>query len=185
MIFIKQKIKFLYWFGQWIRKSNSVSDPTKWLQIISDKLSLHFLKKLEKKLVKNRKFCKKIFNLYEYKIWLLIQHADSIPSLQNSYLSLFKLFGKNKSYIAHLEDRVLVNYKGVQKYGTQIVMGLDYHHYLIPIIGLDTFQILDSLQIKSLNQRRASMNLEPIEEYIDSLEKTSGIFLRTEILKIK
>lgn len=174
-VFIKGVLNVLCWIDQKVRTNLSFA----WN--ISDYLSWRFLKKLECKLSKNQKWCKAMFILYENKIWLLAQHLDNHLQLQNKYLSLFKIFGIDKTYLAYLEDRVLINYKGIQKYGTQIRLGDNNFHYLHQIIGICEVGELSSIDIKALNQRRAKMDLDSIEIYADELQKINGIFLKFEI----
>ena len=182
-MFLNKKIQFLCWLDQRVRRNLSTSDFSSFLWSISDKLSARFLKKLEKNMSKDRILCRELFELYEDRIWLLAQHMDRFPKLQNSYLSLFKLYGKDKTHEAYLEDRVLVNYKDIQKYGTQIIEGNNYFHRLYPISGICEGGVMTAYDVKALNQRRAKMGLESMEMYAKDLEENSGIFLLNQIYK--
>lgn len=88
--------------------------------------------------------------------WLLVQHADHDPLFQAHCLELMKNMPKSEvklSHIAFLEDRVRVNGKQPQLYGTQFYKDGDYFgpRPIEDIIGLD--------------ERRLKMGLEIFVEY--------------------
>ena len=92
------------------------------------------------------------------KIWLLIQHCDRDVEFQKTCLQLLKdavtKEDAPKKHLAYLMDRVLVNQKLPQLYGTQaqIIEG-----QIIP-------QPIEEQD--QLDQRRANMGLEPFNEYL-------------------
>jgi hypothetical protein len=182
-MFTKGTLKFLNWFDKRVRRHKNKSDFSLFIYDISNRLSEKFLKNLEKKFQKNRIWCKNFFNLYEEKIWLLAQHLDNNPQLQSTYLTLFRLFVNDNSHIAYLEDSVLCVYHGKQKYGTQILEGPNYNHYLYPIIGICEYGEMSQEEIKALNQRRQKMELISIQDYAKDLLDYSGIYLNLQILK--
>ncbi len=151
--------------------------------LLSDNLSERFLTKLEKRFSKNRKSCRYFFENFESNLWLLAYHLDKNPKLQNSFLSLFKLFGKNISNLAYLEDRVLINFKGIQKYGSQIRSGPNYFHYLYPVLGICEIGEMSSFDIRALNDRRRKVGLDSMENDCAELERIQGVFLDLKILR--
>jgi hypothetical protein len=98
--------------------------------------------------------------------WLLVQHQDRHPAFQDSVLTAMKVqVDNNKAYgsdYAYLTDRVKVNTGQLQVYGTQMHLNADSTSFEPkPVIDPD-----------KLNERRKSMGLSTIEEYIESMNKT-------------
>lgn len=88
--------------------------------------------------------------------WLLVQHADHDPSFQAHCLELMKSMPTGEvvlSHIAFLEDRVRVNSKQPQLYGTQFYKDGD-HFGPRPIED-----------IMELDERRSKMGMETFAEY--------------------
>jgi hypothetical protein len=97
--------------------------------------------------------------------WLLIQHQDGNPNFQDSVLASMKTQAeKGKAswtYYAYLIDRVKVNTGQPQIYGTQMQKNKEKTSYEpMPVIEPD-----------KLNERRKSVGLETIEEYIERMNK--------------
>ena len=92
--------------------------------------------------------------------WLLVQHQDRNPSFQDSVLIAMKIEtekGKaSKQDYAYLADRVKVNTRQLQIYGTQMKLNTDHSSYIPQ-------QVIDP---EKLNERRKSVGLGTIEEYI-------------------
>ena len=84
--------------------------------------------------------------------WLLVQHADHDVVFQRHCLELMKDSGKDvdQTDVAYLEDRVLVNEKSPQTYGTQFSDGVPR-----PIEDPD-----------HVDERRKSVGLAPLAEGI-------------------
>ncbi|HNL37520.1 MAG TPA: hypothetical protein PKH43_00255 [Saprospiraceae bacterium] len=91
--------------------------------------------------------------------FLVIQHAD-LP-VQEKYLPMMRQAvadGKaNASNLAYLEDRVLMRHGRPQRYGSQIVRDQETGAWIL-------YEVEDPA---SLDQRRASVGLGPISEYLD------------------
>lgn len=94
-----------------------------------------------------------------HNFWLLIQHADKYPYFQDSVLTLMKIevdkdnvSGKDYAYLI---DRVKVNTKQLQIYGSQMELNKDSTSY----------QPKPLIAPKQVNQRRNSVGLGSIEEY--------------------
>ena len=119
--------------------------------------------------------CKNIFDIYgfpNYEIvgirtsndfWLLIQHQDSRVSFQDSVLKKMKLevdkgLASGINY-AYLIDRVKVNTNQPQVYATQMQINKTNTSYE-PKLVIDP---------EHLNERRKSVGLNTIEEYIKSM----------------
>lgn len=89
-------------------------------------------------------------------IFLVIQHADSLT--QVTYLPLLRdavsQKNANPQYLALLEDRVLIRQGQPQLYGSQVKRNEKGENEFYPI--------RDEIHV---NERRASMGLEPIEKY--------------------
>lgn len=93
--------------------------------------------------------------------WLLVQHADQDPAFQKECLRLMEPLLKSgqvstRNY-AYLFDRVRVNARQLQRYGTQGKMEK----------GLIFLQPVEDP--RKLDQWRKEMNLEPIEEYLQMM----------------
>jgi hypothetical protein len=91
-----------------------------------------------------------------YAAFLILQHADL--AIQKKYIPLVekeaKLHNISPAHLAYLEDRIAIREGGPQIYGTQINMqGKEIEPY--PVINPT-----------ELNNRRKSIGLEPIEEYL-------------------
>jgi hypothetical protein len=91
--------------------------------------------------------------------WLLVQHADEDKSLQRLALQKLETAVRkgeaSRPNLAYLTDRVRVNAGQKQVYGTQ----LDWP-------DADHPRPKPTEDMPNLNKRRASMGLEPIEEYL-------------------
>jgi hypothetical protein len=92
--------------------------------------------------------------------WLLVQHQDSDPKFQDSVLTAMKIEAeKGKASLidyAYLIDRVKLNTGEKQIYGTQMQLNSDGTSYKTqPVI-----------EPEKLNERRALVGLDTIEEYI-------------------
>jgi len=90
--------------------------------------------------------------------WLLVQHSDYDVKFQEKCLKLLKSLQKTKNrkkLIAYLTDRVLVNRKRKQIYGTQFRKGKPR-------------PIKDE---KNLEKRRKQMGLGPFEDYKKRMER--------------
>ena len=92
--------------------------------------------------------------------WLLIQHADNYPAFQDSVLLKMKIEANkgNASLTdyAYLTDRVKVNTGQLQIYGTQMKLNDTKTSYIIK----------PTIDPENLNERRKSVGLHPIEDYI-------------------
>jgi hypothetical protein len=98
--------------------------------------------------------------------WLLVQHADEDPAFQKQCLLLMKeqATGEVEARdMAYLEDRIRVNTGQKQVYGTQMFETRDEHGQ---ISKYEPQPIEDPEQV---NERRASVGLETIEEYIQMI----------------
>ena len=89
----------------------------------------------------------------------MVQHSDSDIEFQKSFLKKAKTFVKKKQFnarnFAYLTDRVNLNSGKPQIYGTQVTY--DAGGQAIPKNLKDA---------KNVNQKRASVGLEPIEDYL-------------------
>lgn len=95
--------------------------------------------------------------------WLIVQHGDNDVTFQKKVIKAMKKELKTKNIsprnYAYLYDRVKKNENKPQFYGTQMVW--------------DSNGIHSPYKLKSpekVNQRRAVMGLEPIEDYINSFQ---------------
>ncbi|HEX8063362.1 MAG TPA: DUF6624 domain-containing protein [Allosphingosinicella sp.] len=90
--------------------------------------------------------------------WLLVQHADYDPGWQRSVLALLEPKTRTgdfqPKYYAYLDDRVAVNSGRPQRFGTQG-----------RCVGKDDWQPLAVADPAKLDERRASVGLEPMAEY--------------------
>lgn len=94
--------------------------------------------------------------------WVMVQHCDSDPAFQSRVLEKLKIEVDNKnasgSCYGLLTDRVKINTGEKQIYGTQVIynsLGQAYPKNLA-----------DSVNV---NNRRAEVGLEPIEEYLNAM----------------
>lgn len=99
--------------------------------------------------------------------WLLAQHADAQPELQQRVLGLMEPLIKQEqasgALYAMLTDRVLTGKGEKQVYGTQF--GDDNDGVLRP---------LPTIEWDTVDDRRAAVGLAPIAEYAASLGETYG-----------
>lgn len=99
------------------------------------------------------------------KAWLLIQHADLDLAFQKKSLNLIKKAVKRKDAskweIAYLTDRILMNQKKKQIYGTQIRFDKETGE-------VTSYPIKNP---KRINKLRKSFGLEPLEKYLNKVEK--------------
>lgn len=130
---------------------------------------------------KSNKFEKNI-RKYEDVLFDIVIDFDEYPKLQNEYLTLFKLFGTKKEYIAYLEDKVLLHYTNKQRYGTLHRLDKNsLNNYFYPIAGITEYGDINSSDLVALNQRRAKMNLNPLDNFITNEYISKGIFLKLEV----
>lgn len=93
----------------------------------------------------------------EFSAWLIAQHSDFDLKFQEKCLGLLRKLPKTterKKHIAYLIDRVLVNKKRKQVYGTQFYIGKNKKLESNPIRN-----------IKNLDSKRVSVGLESFEVY--------------------
>ncbi|MFA7252695.1 MAG: DUF6624 domain-containing protein [Candidatus Paceibacterota bacterium] len=98
--------------------------------------------------------------------WLLIQHADHDVDFQENCLELMKKVAPDeidRTRIAYLEDRVRVNRKMGQLYGTQFYQKDGKH---IPQTIEDENHV---------NERRAQMGMGTLQDQIDSMYEKYGV----------
>ncbi|MEI6766972.1 MAG: DUF6624 domain-containing protein [Bacteroidota bacterium] len=93
--------------------------------------------------------------------WLLVQHQDAIPSFQDSVLLKMKIEVDAKkasgANYAYLVDRVNLHNGRLQVFGTQLEYNSDNTSFIIPKGVIDP---------DKLNERRKSVGLNSIEDYI-------------------
>lgn len=99
--------------------------------------------------------------------WLLVQHADAHPDFQRRVLKLMLAEVKRKnaspSNYAYLSDRVATNTGQPEEYGTQV-------EYKGPGLGK---AVPKSLRDPAhVNQRRAAIGMEPLENYLGMMTQT-------------
>lgn|GEM_PF-777690 len=99
--------------------------------------------------------------------WLLVQHADAYPAFQRQVLKLMlpevKHQNATPANYAYLTDRVAVNAHRPEEYGTQVV-------YEGPGLGKAVPRSLrDPAHV---NQRRAAIGMEPLENYLALMTQT-------------
>lgn len=99
--------------------------------------------------------------------WLLAQHADAQPDLQQRILKLMKPLVEqsqaDSKLFAMLTDRVLMNKNEPQIFGTQFIM--DNNGILRPV-PVEDFEHID--------ERRASVGLGTIKEYAAYMASLDG-----------
>jgi hypothetical protein len=98
--------------------------------------------------------------------WLLVQHADHNTLFQEECLRLMKeqsLGEVDPRDMAYLEDRILVHTERKQRYGTQFGETRDESGKLI---AYGPRPIDDE---EHIDERRAEVGLEPMEEYIKEI----------------
>ena len=99
--------------------------------------------------------------------WLLVQHADDYPAFQQQVLKMMLAEVKRKnadaSNYAYLTDRVAINAGQLEEYGTQV-------EYKGPGLGQAVPRSLrDPARV---NQRRAAIGMEPLENYLRMMTQT-------------
>ncbi|MEM1002612.1 MAG: DUF6624 domain-containing protein [Bacteroidota bacterium] len=96
-----------------------------------------------------------------YNFWLMVQHCDHDPDFQMDVLEKMKKEVENEnadpSNFAYLTDRVNLNTGKAQIYGTQVEHNFE-------IAQAYPKKLLDSAHV---NERRKSVGLEPLEEYLN------------------
>lgn len=97
--------------------------------------------------------------------WLMVQHSDHNPDFQKEVLEKMKIAMDNKNAKPNnyglLVDRVRINTGKKQVFGTQVT-------YNTEIGQAYPKELEDSINV---NQRRKSIGLEPIEEYLNNMTK--------------
>lgn len=130
----------------------------------------------EKKIIfeSNCKKCIDILNTYGYPnydlvsedasndYWLLVQHCDNNIKFQKKVLKQLEKFSKigkaSITNMAYLRDRVNKNSKKNQIYGTQVFRNKNGKYEVYPIQNSE-----------SVDDRRKNVGLEPLKEYLDSM----------------
>lgn len=100
--------------------------------------------------------------------WLLVQHSDHDPEFQQYCLDLMKAESANEvnqGNIAKLEDRVRVNTKRKQLYGTQ------FHETRDATGKVINYEPQPMEDPERVNERRAQMGLGSQEEYTAQLTR--------------
>lgn len=99
--------------------------------------------------------------------WLMVQHSDHNPDFQKEVLEKMKTeVDKGNATPANyglLVDRVKLNTGEAQIYGTQVGYNLD-------IAQAFPKNLADS---STVNQRRKSIGLEPLEKYLNDMSKAN------------
>lgn len=131
--------------------------------------------KFKETVLKNSKRLKQIVKRYgwpnserfgeraEIGAWIIVQHDDWEVGFQEKCLNLMKKLPqtkKRRQHISYLTDRILVNKKRKQIYGTQFTRGRDGKMKPQPI-----------RDIKNLNKRRKEMGLENSKIYKKRMAK--------------
>jgi hypothetical protein len=98
--------------------------------------------------------------------WLLVQHADAHPDFQRQVLKLMLSEVQRKNAFpanyAYLTDQVAINTGQPEEYGTQV-------EYTGPGLGK---AVPKSLRDPThVNQRRAAIGMEPLENYLAGMTK--------------
>lgn len=98
-----------------------------------------------------------------HNFWLMVQHCDTDPEFQKTVLASMKIEvdkenASGRDY-AYLIDRVKVNTQEKQIYGTQMILNADSTSFM-PQPLIDPEQV---------NERRASVGLGKIEDYIETM----------------
>jgi hypothetical protein len=118
---------------------------------------------------------KEIFNTYGFvgfdlageegsdNFWVMVQHSDHVPGFQKEVLEKMRLEvekgNANPSSYGLLVDRVNLNTGKPQIYGTQVDYNFD-------IAQAFPKKLADSARV---NERRRSIGLEPLEEYLNQM----------------
>lgn len=100
-----------------------------------------------------------------HNFWLLVQHADRHLDFQDSVVSQMKIEmekeNASQSDYAYLVDRVMINKGELQIYGSQMKLN----------DSSTSFEPKPVVEPSLLNERRKSVGLPSIEEYIDLMNK--------------
>jgi len=97
--------------------------------------------------------------------WILVQHADADPKFQRRCLDLMTALAQDEvlaDKLAYLTDRVRLAEGQKQLYGTQVIVSEGRYQ---------PRPIEDEAQV---DQRRAKVGLEPLSEYLRSIEAFYG-----------
>jgi Family of unknown function (DUF6624) len=101
--------------------------------------------------------------------WLVVEHADHDPEFQRLCLALLEDAAEqgeaDPRHVAFLTDRVLIHEGKLQRYGTQLQLREDAGR-LVPI-RVEAPDMLD--------ERRLSIGLGPIEDYLRDTERSYGL----------
>ncbi|MEL6673207.1 MAG: DUF6624 domain-containing protein [Bacteroidota bacterium] len=99
----------------------------------------------------------------ENNFWLMVQHSDHAPDFQQKILTAMKeevdKKNANGRHFGLLQDRVNLNTGKSQVYGTQVT-------YNMKICQAYPKNLADSATV---NQRRATVGLEPLEVYLNDM----------------
>jgi len=99
--------------------------------------------------------------------WLMVQHSDHTPEFQNEVLSKMRIEVEKQnakpSNYGLLVDRVKLNSGQAQVYGTQV----DYNFDIAQAFPKN---LADSANV---NQRRKSIGLGPLEDYLNDMSKAN------------
>jgi len=104
----------------------------------------------------------KVGEVASNKAWLLVQHADHDVEFQKQCLELMKAVPEGevtKRQVAYLEDRVAVNEKRPQTYGTQF-----WEHG-------DIYEPRPMIDPDHVDERRVAIGMETLEEYREQLRR--------------
>ena len=151
---IKKQILEIFKKDQEIRKKGTYD-------ITIDKENTKRLKKVINKIdwPKSEIFGKKIENFS----WVIVQHSDFDIPFQKKCLKLIQKLPNlkhRKQNIAYLTDRILVNKRRKQIYGTQFYVNRKLKALPRPI-----------RDVKNLNRRRKEAGLKPINKYYKDILK--------------
>ena len=104
-----------------------------------------------------------------YNAWLIAQHSYSyLPWYLKQYRKAVAENNADKHCLAYMEDRYLTIEGLPQIYGTQ----------LVTTVTIDTVTgFLPIIDPKNLNQRRLSMNLGPIEDFIQNIDEIDSLVI--------
>ena len=136
-------------------------------RIFFDNLSYLFLKRIIW-FTKNTKIQQWMIKNQE-KIWLLVQHCDKYVELQILYYKLFEDLNFLSIYLAYLYDRIQINLKKPQIYGTQWVE-IKNNLFLKPILNFSGLDV-DGYDRHMLNTKRKKMDLVDIETEASEINK--------------
>jgi len=153
-----------------LNRFDSLTDKhkSKMLKRLNNYLQYRYLKKLKNKITISKPQNISFFNENSNRIFkFVVKLNDAV--LQNEYLTLFKLFVKNKAEIAQLEDVVLVRNTGKQMYGTVNVIMNNREYGFYPVIGICEVYELTPMDRMILNERRKKNDLPTIEDYINEM----------------